>query len=155
MNINPMKAAIDEALFGIHAKHGGPFGAVVVENGKIIGKGHNRVIANNDPTAHGEVEAIRDACKNKGSFDLSGATLYTTCYPCPMCLGAILWSRISKVYYCLSSENAKELGFDDRRFYEAFQDENQLKQLLECQPDEIQACEDLFEKYAESQHRRY
>ena len=155
MSINPMKTAIEEALIGIDAKNGGPFGAVVVKDGTIVGTGHNRVLAHNDPTAHGEVEAIRDACKNLGTFDLHGAELYTTCYPCPMCLGAILWARIGKVYYCMSSQQAKELGFDDAHFYDIFKDEGQLKALLEAAPAELKDCEGLFEKYAASQHDMY
>ena len=153
--MNPMKMAIEEALVGINAKNGGPFGAVVVKDGAIVCTGHNRVLAHNDPTAHGEVEAIRDACKNLGTFDLHGAQLYTTCYPCPMCLGAILWARIDKVYYCMSSQQAKELGFDDERFYDIFKDDRQLAALLEAEPAELGDCEGLFEKYAASQHDMY
>ena len=93
-----MKVAIEEAQKGIRSGHGGPFGAVVVKDGKIIGQGHNMVVKNNDPTCHGEVSAIRDACKNLSSFDLKGAEIYTTGEPCPMCLGAILWSNIEKIY---------------------------------------------------------
>lgn len=152
---SPMKAAIAEALAGIDAKHGGPFGAVVVLDGKIIGKGHNKVLASNDPTAHGEVEAIRDACKNLGTFDLHGADLYTTCYPCPMCLGAILWARISKVYYCMSSQQAKALGFDDQLFYDIFDDKKRLETLLKAEPKELENCQGLFEKYALSRHDMY
>lgn len=155
MNVTPMKVAIEEALAGINAKTGGPFGAVVVLDGKIVGKGHNRVLAHNDPTAHGEVEAIRDACKNLDTFDLSGAELYTTCYPCPMCLGAILWARIGKVYYCMSSQQAKALGFDDELFYDIFKDKARLAEFLESQPAALKDCEGLFEKYAESQHEMY
>lgn len=94
-----MQQAIEEAYEGINNKHGGPFGCVIVKDGKVIGKGHNRVLKNLDPTAHGEVEAIRDACKNLKTFNLDGCELYTTAEPCPMCLGAILWSNIKTVYY--------------------------------------------------------
>ena len=94
-----MKEAIEEAYIGIRSKHGGPFGCVIVKDGKIIGRGHNRVLLNKDATCHGEIEAIRDASSNIGSHDLSGAELYTTAAPCPMCKGAILWANIDKVYY--------------------------------------------------------
>ena len=94
-----MKIAISEARKGISAGHGGPFGCVIVKDGKIVGKGHNEVVKRNDPTCHGEVMAIRDACKNIGSFDLSGCDLYTTAEPCPMCAGAIMWANIKKVWY--------------------------------------------------------
>ena len=88
-----MEEAIKEAREGILQKHGGPFGTVIVKDGRIVGRGHNRVLVNHDPTCHGEMEAIRDACRNMKSHDLSGCSLYTTAAPCPMCLGAILWSK--------------------------------------------------------------
>ena len=89
-----MQAALEEAYAGIEAGDGGPFGTVIVRDGEIVGRGHNRVVVNQDPTCHGEMEAIRDACKNLGTFDLSGCELYTTAEPCPMCLGATLWANI-------------------------------------------------------------
>ncbi|MCI6722600.1 nucleoside deaminase, partial [Treponema porcinum] len=89
-----MKEALSEAYNGIENRHGGPFGTVIVRDGKIVGRGHNKVLLNRDPTCHGEMEAIRDACKNLDTFDLSGCELYTTAEPCPMCLGAILWANI-------------------------------------------------------------
>ena len=94
-----LEAALQEAYEGIEKNHGGPFGAVVVKNGKIVGRGHNRVLYKKDPTCHGEMEAIRDACKNLGTHDLTGCQLYTTAEPCPMCLGGILWSNIQEVYF--------------------------------------------------------
>ncbi len=97
---------------------GGPFGACVVKDGKIIGKGSNHVIKNNDPTAHAEIEAIRDACKNIHTYDLSDCELYTSCYPCPMCLSAIIWSNIKKVYYGNTKEDAAEIGFRDDYIYD-------------------------------------
>ena len=112
-----MKIAIEEARKGIHNGHGGPFGAVVVKDGKIIGQGHNMVVKNNDPTCHGEVSAIRDACKNLNSFDLQGAEIYTTGEPCPMCLGAILWSNINQIYYGCSIQENDMIGFRDEIFY--------------------------------------
>ncbi|MBR5897293.1 MAG: nucleoside deaminase, partial [Lachnospiraceae bacterium] len=94
-----MREALKEAYEGINNRHGGPFGCVIVKDGQIIGQGHNRVLIKHDPTCHGEMEAIRDACEKTGSHDLSGCELYTTAEPCPMCLGAILWANIAKVYY--------------------------------------------------------
>lgn len=112
-----MKVAIKEAKDGIKHGHGGPFGAVIVKDGKIIGQGHNHVVANNDPTCHGEVDAIRDACKNINSFDLKGCEIYTTGEPCPMCLSAILWSNIEHIYYGCSIQENDMIGFRDEIFY--------------------------------------
>lgn len=97
---------------------GGPFGACIVKDGKIIGKGSNHVLVNNDPTAHAEVMAIRDACKNINSYDLSGCEIYTSCYPCPMCLSAIIWANIKKVYYGNTKEDAAKIGFRDDFIYD-------------------------------------
>lgn len=97
--------------------NGGPFGAVVIKDGKIIGVGNNRVIGNNDPTAHAEVMAIRDACKNLDTYDLSGCIMVTSCYPCPMCLSAIIWANIKTVYYGNTKEDAADIGFRDDFIY--------------------------------------
>ena len=97
---------------------GGPFGACVVKDGEIIGKGSNKVLLNNDPTAHAEILAIREACKTLDSYDLSDCELYTSCYPCPMCLSAIIWSNIKVVYYGNTREDAKRIGFRDDFIYE-------------------------------------
>ena len=90
--------AIEKAKIGIKNKEGGPFGAVIVKDGRIVGSGHNRVLLKKNPTCHGEIEAISDACRNLDTFDLSGCQIYTTGYPCPMCLGAILWAKIDHIY---------------------------------------------------------
>ena len=112
---------------------GGPFGACIVKDGKIIGKGSNHVISNNDPTAHAEVMAIRDACKNISSYDLSGCELYTTCYPCPMCLSAIIWSNIKKVYYGNTTSDADKIGFRDEFIYDYIRNNKDSKMLeLKC-----------------------
>lgn len=113
-----MKIAKDLADENLITNAGGPFGAVVVKDGKIIGKASNHVLKNSDPTAHAEVEAIRDACKNINSHDLSGCELYTTSYPCPMCLSAIIWSNIKKVYYGNTKEDADKIGFRDDFIYD-------------------------------------
>ena len=112
-----MKIAKELSDNNLKTNDGGPFGACVVKDGKIIGKGSNHVLANNDPTAHAEIMAIRDACKNINSYDLSGAELYTSCYPCPMCLSAIIWSNIKKVYYGNTKEDAANIGFRDDLIY--------------------------------------
>ena len=113
-----MKLAIKEAREGILNGDGGPFGAIIVKEGKIIGKGHNKVVRNNDPTCHGEVDAIRNACKELNTFDLKGADIYTTGEPCPMCLGAILWSNINNIYYGCSIQENEMIGFRDDIFYQ-------------------------------------
>jgi guanine deaminase len=112
-----MRRAIALADERMRAGEGGPFGAVVVKDGKIVGEGWNRVIGTSDPTAHAEVVAIRDACARLGTFDLSGATIYTSCEPCPMCLGAILWARLDRMCYAANRADAAEIGFDDDAFY--------------------------------------
>lgn len=136
-----MKEAIKEAYAGIKNKEGGPFGSVIVKDGKIVGRGHNRVLAKKDPTCHGEMEAIRDACKNLGTHDLSGCTLYTTAEPCPMCLGATLWSNISTLYYGCNVKDTDEIGFRDDRFYDFLNGKNQLLKQEELGRKE---CLELF-----------
>jgi len=112
-----MRAAIQLATDGVSKNEGGPFGAVVVKNGEIIGQGNNRVTSANDPTAHAEVNAIRDACKNINSFSLEGCEIYTSCEPCPMCLGAIYWARPEKIYFACTREDAAAIDFDDELIY--------------------------------------
>ncbi len=121
-----MQLAIKEAKKGIEKGHGGPFGAVIVKDGAIIGKGHNQVLKNNDPTCHGEIMAIHKACKTIKSFDLSGCELYTTGEPCPMCLAAILWANIDKVYYGCNIYDTEDIGFCDSKFYD-FQNSKRAK----------------------------
>ena len=113
-----MKAACELSAENLSANSGGPFGAVVVKDGKIIGRGRNHVLENIDPTAHGEVMAIRDACKNTGSYDLSGCELYTSAYPCPMCMSATVWANIKKIYYGNTRKDAEAIGFRDDFIYE-------------------------------------
>lgn len=113
-----MGRAIELARMGMRRGDGGPFGAVVVRDGEIIGEGWNRVLGTNDPTAHGEVMAIRDACGRLGTYSLEGCEIHTTGQPCPMCLGAIQWARLEAVYYGFRVEDAAEIGFDDREFFE-------------------------------------
>lgn len=112
-----MQEAIKKAEENIKTGQGGPFGAVVVRNGEIIAAVGNRVTSTNDPTAHAEVVAIREACKTLDTFDLAGCEIYASCEPCPMCLGAIMWSRIDKLYYAADRMDASRAGFDDELFY--------------------------------------
>jgi len=112
-----MLRAIELAEKGMTEGYGGPFGAVVVKDGEIIGEGYNSVIRNSDPTAHAEILAIRNACENLGTFELKDCTIYTSCEPCPMCLGAIYWARFKKVVYAAKKEDAAQISFDDADFY--------------------------------------
>lgn len=141
-----MQAALEEAYAGIEAGDGGPFGTVIVRDGEIVGRGHNRVVVNQDPTCHGEMEAIRDACKNLGTFDLSGCELYTTAEPCPMCLGATLWANIPVVYYGCTREDSDKIGFRDEMFYEYLAGEADLLTVSEF---ERESCLELFETYTQ------
>ena len=113
-----MKIADELAQQNILTNDGGPFGAVIIKNNEIVGKGNNQVVLKNDPTAHAEIVAIRDACKNLGTFDLTGCEIYTSCYPCPMCLSAIIWSNIKMVYYGNTKKDAERIGFRDNLIYE-------------------------------------
>jgi len=113
-----MQRAIELAREGMDAGAGGPFGSVVVRNGEIIAEGYNRVTSDNDPTAHAEVTAIREACQKLGTFQLNDCEIYTSCEPCPMCLGAIYWARPKVVYYACSREDAADIDFDDQLIYD-------------------------------------
>jgi guanine deaminase len=117
MNSPFMARAIQLAIENVRSGQGGPFGAVVVKENGIIAEGANRVTASNDPTAHAEVLAIRQACQKLGSFELKGCELYTSCEPCPMCLGAIYWTRLSRLYYGGFAADASRVGFDDSFIY--------------------------------------
>jgi tRNA(Arg) A34 adenosine deaminase TadA len=126
MNIkieNFMQHAIDLSIKSV-ANDGGPFGAVIVKNGKIIAASSNSVTMSNDPTAHAEVNAIRIACKELNTFDLSGCEIFTSCEPCPMCLGAIYWARLDKIYFANNKTDAKNIGFDDSFIYEEIEKPN-------------------------------
>lgn len=112
-----LREAIRLSLEMMEANEGGPFGAVVVRNGEIVGRGWNRVTSANDPTAHAEVVAIRDACSHLKNFSLAGCEIYSSCEPCPLCLAAIYWSRLDHIYYAAGCDDAAAAGFDDRNFY--------------------------------------
>lgn len=147
-----MKMACQEALSGIQALEGGPFGAVVVKDGQVVAAGHNRVLAARDSTAHAEINAIRKAQQILETHDLTGCELYTTSFPCPMCLGAIMWARIGRVYYGTSPEEVAAIGFDDKAFYEAImmpKDNNQVQLVHEY----TGACQDLFKQWMGMENR--
>jgi len=124
-----MRRAIELAQKGVDENLGGPFGCVVVKNGEIVGEGSNRVTSTNDPTAHAEVVAIREACRTLNSFQLDGCTVYTSCEPCPMCLGAIYWSRPAAIYFAATRDDAAAAGFDDELFYGEIEKPNDQRQL--------------------------
>ena len=138
-----MKQAIQEAKKGISCGHGGPFGAVIVKDGKIISRGHNQVIYKNDPTCHGEIVAIRKACKKLNTFNLEGCEIYTTGYPCPMCFCAILWANINKVYYGCNTTDTQIIGFRDKEF------EQQIPELKSkiCEEMNRKECLNLYKEY--------
>lgn len=147
-----MEAALQEAYEGIEKNHGGPFGAVVVKDGRIVGRGHNRVLYKKDSTCHGEMEAIRDACKNLGTHDLTGCQLYTTAEPCPMCLGGILWSNIQEVYFGCDRIDTDRIGFRDDIFYEYLDGKNDI---LSIRQIDHEKCLSLFEHYEAKKAQRY
>jgi len=147
-----MKKAIQLSIENVESGNGGPFGAVIVKDGKIIARGVNHVTSTNDPTAHAEVVAIREACKTLNTFQLSGCEIYTSCEPCPMCLGAIYWARPDKLFYANSKEDAAAIQFDDQFIYEEIAkpiSERKLftKQLLRTEANVA------FKKWQESEHK--
>lgn len=147
-----MKIAINEARKGILNGDGGPFGACIVKDGKIVGKGHNRVLKNSDATCHGEIEAIRNASKNLKTFDLSKCELYTTGEPCPMCLCACLWANIDKVFYGCSILDNEKIGFRDNKFDELMGGRKKLgKYLSQIDHDE---CLELFDEYNKIENKK-
>lgn len=118
MDTKLMSQAVQIALESAQTKNGGPFGAIIIKNGTIVGVGKNSVTTKNDPTAHAEVMAIRDACQNLNTFQLDDCEIYTSCEPCPMCLGAIYWARLNKIYYAATQHDAAQIGFDDKFIYD-------------------------------------
>lgn len=128
-----MKFAKELSDENLKTNAGGPFGACIVKDGKILGKGSNNVLSNNDPTAHAEIVAIREACQNLNSYDLSGCELYSTCYPCPMCLSATIWANIKKVYYGNTKEDAAKIGFRDDMIYDFIKNSSNDSNLLDLE----------------------
>lgn len=150
-----MQRAIDLSRQGMEAGDGGPFGAVVVRGDEIVGEGWNRVIAANDPTAHAEVLAIRAACRQLGSFNLNGCELYASAEPCPMCLGAIYWSRLDRIYFANTAADAAAIGFDDALFYEQLLLAEEHRLIPQVRLPSPQALR-VFQDYAASPtHARY
>jgi len=146
-----MQIAYNEAIKGMNTNEGGPFGAVIIKDGKILTKAHNRVLATNDPTAHAEMTAIKEASQLLGTYDLSGCTLYATTQPCPMCLGAIFWAHIETVYYGTTKLDADKGGFDDARFYEMIKwgkNDVVFKQI------DYEACAKIFEQWNEKEDKQ-
>ena len=147
-----MQMAIEEARLGIHNGHGGPFGTVIVKEGKVIARGHNCVLRDHDATCHGEISAIREAGKVLGTYDLSGCTLYTTGEPCHMCLCACMWANIEKVYYgCTIADNG-QIGFRDDKFNDIFGGRDKLGSFLEELDRE--ECLQLFSEYNSIQYKK-
>lgn len=136
-------------------KAGGPFGAVVYKDGKIVGKGVNRVIAKNDPTAHAEMEAIRDACINLKTYDLSGCELYATGYPCPMCMSAIIWANIKKVYYSADYTDAEKIGFRDDYIFKFLKNGCKDTEILELKEISKEEVVKLYKNYDETEKTMY
>ena len=151
-----MEVAIDLSDDNFDKEYGGPFGACVVKDGKIVGKGINRVIKNMDPTAHAEVVAIRNACKKLGTHDLSGCEIYTSCYPCPMCLSAIIWANIKKVYYGNTKEDAADIGFRDDFIYDyldKLSDDKMNKRVLNLKSMNREEAQEVFKRYNEDKDK--
>ena len=140
-----LQEAIKEAIKGIEENDGGPFGAVITDkDGYVIATGHNEVLKTKDPTAHAEINAIRKACQNLNTKDLSNCIIYSTCEPCPMCLSAIIWSNIKVIYYGSTRKDASQIGFKDDDIYEFLKGNNELLKRVEIKSQE---CKDLLENY--------
>ena len=148
MNPDYMKEAIRLSREKSFAGDGGPFGAVIVKDDKIIGRGWNQVIARNDPTCHAEMVAIRDACKKLNDYNLSGCTIYINCEPCPMCLSALYWAGIDKIYFAATKKNAADLGFADDFIYHELQAEPDKRKIMmkQIMQDEAVAVFKLWDK---------
>lgn len=147
-----MDEAIQLAEINITKQNGGPFGAIVVKNGKVVGRGSNHVTIDNDPTAHAEVVAIRDACKNLNTFDLQDCEIYASCEPCPMCLGAIYWARIGKLYYAGTKDDAANADFDDSFIYKEFELPKSERLIPSVQIMREKAVK-VFEKWIENENK--
>ena len=144
-----MKLAKQNAENGINRREGGPFGAVIIDKeGNVISNGNNQVIKNNDPTAHAEIVAIREACEKLHTYNLSDYILYTSCEPCPMCLSAIIWANIKEVYYGCTKEDAGEIGFRDDMIYDYLKGNN--SNLINLKKMDRDECLEVFKKYKET-----
>jgi guanine deaminase len=151
-----MEIAIDEARRTMNLDFGGPFGALIInQNNEIIAVASNTVLRDHDPTAHAEINAIRKATKKLGTHDLSNCTLYTTAYPCPMCLGAIIWSNIKKVYFGCVEKDADEIGFRDDFIYKFIENKRVNINILDLQEKERETCLTLFKEYQDKNKQLY
>jgi len=151
-----MQMAIDEARRTMNLDFGGPFGALIIDkDNKVIAVSSNTVLKDHDPTAHAEINAIRKATQALKTHDLSGCTLYTTAYPCPMCLGAIIWSNIKKVYYGCIESDADEIGFRDDFIYKFIENKRQDLSILDLEEKERQTCLTLFKEYQDKNKELY
>jgi len=147
-----MQEAIDLARKGMNSNKGGPFGCVIVKDDKVIGRGCNCVASQNDPTAHAEVVAIRDACKNLQSFQLDGCEIYTSCEPCPMCFAAIHWAKMTKLYYGCTRKDAADIGFDDNFIYDVINGKAEKLQ-VELEQRDRDICMTAFEAWTHKDDR--
>ncbi len=158
MNKDFMDIAIELSDNNIDSNKGGPFGACVVKDGQIVGKGTNRVLKDNDPTAHAEVTAIREACKYLNTYDLSDCELYTSSFPCPMCLSAIFWANIKKVYYAATKEDVSNIGFRDENIYiyinQVLSDELD-KEIIKFESLDREEAVEILKKYKEKEKTIY
>lgn len=155
-NLNYMKKGIQAAQGTMRQDMGGPFGATIVDaDGEVVTIASNTVIHDNDPTAHAEVNAIRQACKKLGTYDLTGCTLYATAYPCPMCLSSIIWANIKKVYYGCTPMDADEIGFRDEFIYDYISDGCKNSQVLDLNECGREDCLALFEEYSNANKTIY
>ena len=148
-DIEIMQLGIDEARKTMRQNIGGPFGAAVVKDGEVVAVSSNHVLANNDPTAHAEVMAIRKACEKLGTYDLTGCELYATGYPCPMCLSAIIWANIKKIYVCGLPEDAENIGFRDDFIYRFIKGNMQDKTVMEIEELDRKPAQELYAEYAD------
>lgn len=152
MNNKFMQRAIQIALENVKDVKGGPFGTVIVKNNKIIAEGTNQVTNNNDPTAHAEIIAIRNACNKLNDFNLSGCEIYTSCEPCPMCLSAIYWARISEIYFACAHTDASEAGFDDSFIYQELKKQFSDRHIPMTQLMEVEAKQ-IFDEWNKSENK--
>lgn len=148
-----MRAAVDEAHLGVKENHGGPFGAVIVKDGEIIARGHNQVLKTNDPTAHAEVVAIRNASHLLQRFDLSDCEIYSSCEPCPMCFAAIHWAKIRKLFFGCTQKDAAMIGFDDEFIYDVIKGKSVEKQ-VNVEMIDREECLKVFKIWEEKEDKR-
>lgn len=147
-----MKLCIEEAKKGVNSGQGGPFGAAIVKDGEIISLAHNTVVSGNDPTAHGEVNAIRQACQKLNTFDLKDCEIYTSAEPCPMCLSAIMWAGIKKVYYGCTAKDTEAIGFADKFIYDYMKGENK-EDVIQTIPLLRDECLEAFQAWKTKENK--